>query len=145
MRVSKTAAGSCAAALALGLAATGAEGAEAAPTFAADVAPILYENCVACHRPNHLAPMPLVTWDDVRPWARAVRAKVVSREMPPWGADSSIRAYRNDVSLSQEEIDVIAAWVDAGAPRGNDADLPERPEFAEGWSIGEPDLVFTML
>ena len=145
MRVSKTTAGSCAAALALGLAATGAEGAEAAPTFAADVAPILYENCVACHRPNHLAPMPLVTWDDVRPWARAVRAKVVSREMPPWGADSGIRAYRNDVSLSQEEIDVIAAWVDAGAPRGNDADLPERPEFAEGWSIGEPDLVFTML
>ena len=145
MRVSKTAAGLCAAALLLGTVATGAEAAEGAPTFSGDVAPILYENCVACHRPNHLAPMSLITYDDVRPWARAVKSKVVSREMPPWGADSGVRAYRNDVSLSQDEIDLIAAWVDGGAPRGNEADLPEMPEFAEGWSIGEPDLVFTML
>ena len=65
--------------------------------------------------------------------------------MPPWGADSSVRAYKNDASLSQAEIDVIAAWVDGGVPRGNEADLPELPQFAEGWSIGEPDLVFTML
>ena len=145
MRVSKTAAGLCAAALLLGTVATGAEAAEGAPTFSGDVAPILYENCVACHRPNHLAPMSLISYDDVRPWARAVKSKVVSREMPPWGADSSVRAYKNDVSLSQDEIDLIAAWVDGGAPRGNEADLPEMPEFAEGWSIGEPDLVFTML
>ena len=145
MRVSKTAAGLCTAALLLGTVATGAEAAEAVPTFSADVAPILYESCVACHRPNHLAPMSLITYDDVRPWARAVKSKVVSREMPPWGADSSVRAYKNDVSLSQDEIDLIAAWVDGGAPRGNEAELPEVPEFAEGWSIGEPDLVFTML
>ena len=145
MRVSKTAAGVCAAALLLGTVAAGAEAAEGVPTFSADVAPILYESCVACHRPNHLAPMSLITYDDVRPWARAVKAKVVSREMPPWGADSSVRAYKNDASLSEDEIGVIAAWVDAGAPRGNDADLPQVPEFAEGWSIGEPDLVFTML
>ena len=145
MRVSKTAAGLCAAALLLGTVATGAEAAEGVPTFSGDVAPILYESCVACHRPNHLAPMSLITYDDVRPWARAVKSKVVSREMPPWGADSSVRAYKNDVSLSQDEIDLIAAWVDGGAPRGNEADLPEMPEFAEGWSIGEPDLVFTML
>ena len=145
MRVSKTAAGLCAAALVLGMTVTGAEAAEGVPTFAADVAPILYDNCVACHRPNHLAPMSLITYDDVRPWARAVKTKVVSREMPPWGADSSVRAYKNDASLSPEEIDVIAAWVDGGAPRGNEAELPELPKFAEGWSIGEPDLVFTML
>ena len=145
MRVSKTAAGLCTAALLLGTVATGAEAAEGAPTFAADVAPILYESCVACHRPNHLAPMSLITYDDVRPWARAVKSKVVSREMPPWGADSSVRAYKNDVSLSEDQIDVIAAWVDGGAPRGNDADLPAVPEFAEGWSIGEPDLIFTMI
>ena len=145
MRVSKTAAGLCAAALLLGMTVTGAEAAEGVPTFAADVAPILYDNCVACHRPNHLAPMSLISYDDVRPWARAVKTKVVSREMPPWGADSSVRAYKNDASLSQAEIDVITAWVDGGAPRGNEADLPEVPEFAEGWSIGEPDLVFTML
>ncbi len=145
MRVSKTAAGVCTAALLLGTVAAGAEAAEGAPTFSADVAPILYESCVACHRPNHLAPMSLITYDDVRPWARAVKAKVVSREMPPWGADSSIRAYKNDASLSEDEIGVIAAWVDGGAPRGNEADLPEVPEFAEGWSIGEPDLVFAMI
>lgn len=145
MRVSKMAAGLCTAALLLGTVAAGAEAAERAPTFAADVAPILYESCVACHRPNHLAPMSLITYDDVRPWARAVKAKVVSREMPPWGADSGVRAYKNDVSLSEDEIDLIAAWVDGGAPRGNDTELPELPEFAEGWSIGEPDLVFTML
>ena len=72
------------------------EAAEGAPTFTKDVAPILYENCVACHRPNHLAPMSLITYDDSRPWARAVKAKVLAREMPPWGADSSVRAYRND-------------------------------------------------
>ncbi len=145
MRVSKMAAGVCVAALLLGTVAAGAEAAEGVPTFTADVAPILYENCVACHRPNHLAPMSLISYDDVRPWARAVKSKVVSREMPPWGADSSVRAYRNDASLSQDEVDLIAAWVDGGAPRGNDAELPEVPEFAEGWSIGEPDLVFTML
>lgn len=145
MRAAKTAAVLCAAALAAGVTATGAEAAEGVPTFAGDVAPILYDNCVACHRPNHLAPMPLITYDDVRPWARAVKTKVVSREMPPWGADSGVRAYKNDASLSQDEIDVIAAWADGGAPRGDDADLPDVPEFAEGWSIGEPDLVFTML
>ena len=145
MRVSKTAASVCTAALLLGTVAAGAEAAEGVPTFSADVAPILYESCVACHRPNHLAPMSLITYDDVRPWARAVKAKVVSREMPPWGADSSVRAYKNDASLSEDEIGVIAAWVDGGAPRGNDADLPQVPEFAEGWSIGEPDLVFTMI
>ncbi len=104
------------------LLAVGASGAAAAekapgtPTFTKDVAPILYENCVACHRPNHLAPMPLITYQDARPWARAVKSKVVAREMPPWGADSSVRAYKNDTSLSQDEIATIAAWVDGGAP-----------------------------
>ena len=125
----------------------GLASAEAAgtPTFAKDIAPILYENCVACHRPNHLAPMSLITYADARPWARAVKTKVLAREMPPWGADSSERAYKNDASLTQTEIDTIAAWVDGGAPEGNAVDLPEVPQFAEGWSIGEPDLIFTML
>ena len=146
MRVSTTVTGFGMVALMLGGGA-GANAAEAegTPTFAKDVAPILYDNCVACHRPNHLAPMSLVSYDDARPWARAVKSKVLAREMPPWGADTSVRAYKNDTSLSQDEIDTIVAWVDAGAPRGNDADLPEVPQFTEGWSIGEPDLVFTML
>jgi mono/diheme cytochrome c family protein len=145
MRVSTTVTGLGMAALLLGGASANAAAAEAAPTFAKDVAPILYDNCVACHRPNHLAPMSLVSYDEARPWARAVKSKVVAREMPPWGADTSVRAYKNDTSLSQDEIDTIAAWVDAGAPRGNDADMPEVPQFTEGWSIGEPDLVFSML
>ena len=146
MRVSTTLIGACAALLVLGVASiANGEAAEGTPTFTKDVAPILYENCVACHRPNHLAPMSLITYADARPWARAVKTKVLAREMPPWGADSSIRAYKNDASLTQAEIDTIAAWVDGGAPRGNDADLPEVPQFAEGWSIGEPDLIFSMV
>ncbi len=144
MRVTATLVGAGVMALVLGSAA-GANAAEGTPTFAKDVAPILYDNCVACHRPNHLAPMSLITYDEARPWARAVKSKVLAREMPPWGADTSVRAYKNDTSLSQREIDTIAAWVDGGSPRGNDADLPEVPQFTEGWSIGEPDLVFTML
>ena len=121
-----------------------APAAAATPTFARDVAPILYKNCVECHRPNAMAPMSLMTYEDARPWARAVRQKVVAREMPPWGADPAVAKYANDVSLKQTEIDTIAAWVDGGAPHGNPADLPKAPQFAEGWSIGKPDLVFKM-
>ena len=146
MRVSTTLSGACAALLVVSVAGVASAGAaEGTPTFAKDIAPILYENCVACHRPNHLAPMSLITYADARPWARAVKTKVLTREMPPWGADSSVRAYKNDASLTQTELDTIAAWVDGGAPEGNAADLPEVPQFAEGWSIGEPDLIFSMV
>lgn len=129
--------------LAAGAATAGA--AENTPTFTRDVAPILFENCVSCHRPNHLAPMALITYDDVRPWARAVKSKVEAREMPPWGAAPGLQKYKNDPSLSEADIATIAAWVDGGAPRGSEADLPPEPAFVEGWSIGEPDLIFTML
>ena len=145
MRVSTALIGAGAAWLVLGVGGLASAEAAGTPTFAKDIAPILYENCVACHRPNHLAPMSLITYADARPWARAVKTKVLAREMPPWGADSSVRAYKNDASLTQTEIDTIAAWVDGGAPEGNAVDLPEVPQFAEGWSIGEPDLIFTML
>ena len=112
-----------------------------APTFSSDVAPIVFENCVICHRPGEVAPMSLTSYDTVRPWARAVKAKVVSREMPPWHADPAFGRFKNDRSLTQEEIDTIVRWVDAGSPRGNDADLPELPVFAEGWQgeDGPPD------
>jgi hypothetical protein len=85
-----------------------------------------------------------MTYEDARPWARAVKQKVVAREMPPWGADPTVATYANDVSLKQTEIDTIAAWVDGGAPMGHAADLPAPPTFADGWSIGTPDLIFTM-
>lgn len=114
------------------------------PTFSKDVAPILYRNCVECHRPDAMAPMALISYEDARPWARAIKQKVTRREMPPWGADPTIGKFSNDVSLKQSEVDTIAAWVDAGAPQGNPADLPPAPKFAAGWSIGKPDLIFKM-
>jgi len=116
----------------------------APPTFAKDVAPILYKNCVECHRPNAMAPMSLVTYDDARPWARAVKQKVVAREMPPWGADPAIGKFSNDVSLKQADIDTIVAWVDGGAPLGDLSQMPPVPAFTDGWTIGKPDLIFTM-
>ena len=115
-----------------------------APTFAKDVAPIFYKSCVECHRPTMFAPMSLVTYDEARPWARAIKQRVVARSMPPWGADVAHGVFKNDPSLTEAEIDTIARWVDAGAPRGDDADLPAKPEFAEGWTIGKPDAIFTM-
>ena len=120
--------------------------AAATPTFAKDVAPIVYNKCATCHRPGEVAPMSLMSYEDVRPWAKAMKAKVVAREMPPWGADpAQSLKMRNDTSLSQAQIDTIEAWVDAGAPKGNDADMPPAPTFASGWTLGrEPDYVLEM-
>jgi len=118
---------------------------EAAPTFSRDVAPIFYAKCVSCHRPGEVAPMSLITFTDVRPWAGAIREKVTTRVMPPWHADRQYGTFRNDLSLTQREIDTIAAWAGAGAREGNPADLPALPTFPEGWQIGKPDMVFEML
>jgi mono/diheme cytochrome c family protein len=128
--------------VAFAVASTRAAGPE--PTFAKDVAPILYNSCVSCHRPGEVAPMSLMTYDDVRPWAKSIRRKVMSREMPPWGADPHFGTFKDDRSLSAAQIDTIARWVDAGAPKGNTADLPPAPTFASGWSHGEPDVVIEM-
>jgi len=126
------------------LALAAAPAAAATPTFTKDVAPILYKNCVECHRPTMFAPMSLITFDDARPYARSIKQRVVSRAMPPWGADAPHGVFKNDPRLSQEEIDTIAAWVDGGAPKGDDADLPKPPQYADGWTIGKPDAIFTM-
>ena len=87
-----------------------------------------------------------MSYDDVRPWARAIKSKVVAREMPPWGADpAQSLKMRNDPSLSKAQIDTIVAWVDGGAPRGSDAEMPAPPTFATGWTHGsEPDYVLEM-
>ena len=124
--------------------AAGPVGVPAAPTFTHDVAPILYASCVGCHRPGEVAPMSLVSYEDVRPWARSIRAKVASREMPPWGADPRYGRFKDDRSLSAAEIETITKWVDSGAPRGNAADLPPVPKAVEGWTHGEPDAVIEM-
>ena len=97
-------------------------------TFNKDVAPVLFKNCVECHRPGEAAPMSLLSYKDARPWARSIREKVVSREMPPWHADPSVGQFSNDASLTKAEIDTITAWVDGGAKEGNPRDLPCRGE-----------------
>jgi hypothetical protein len=130
--------------LVLGLAAP-SMAAAAPPTFSKDVAPILYKSCVECHRPGAIAPMSLINYDDARPWARAVKTKVVAREMPPWGADPHIGKFANDPSLSDAQVATIVAWADGGAPEGNRADLPKVPTFVEGWAMGKPDLIFEMV
>jgi hypothetical protein len=113
-------------------------------TFTKDVAPILYKSCVSCHRAGEVAPMALLTYEDVRPWAKSIRRKVSTREMPPWGADRRYGKFVDDLSLSDAEIETIAKWVDSGAARGDDRDLPSPPVFAAGWSHGEPDVVIEM-
>ncbi len=113
-------------------------------TFSKDVAPILFKSCVACHRPGEAAPMSLLSYKEARPWARSIREKVISREMPPWHADPRVGQFSNDPRLTKAEIDTIAAWVDGGAKEGEARDLPPAPKFVEGWSIGQPDLVLKM-
>src|SRR5438046_1077951 len=108
-----------------------------APTFTKGVAPVLYHSCVGWHRTGEVAPMSLVSYDEVRPWAKSIRAKVASREMPPWGADPRYGTFKDDRSLTADQIDTITRWVDARAPKGRDADLPRMPAFASGWSRGE--------
>src|SRR4029077_12042865 len=109
------------------------------PTFAKDVAPIFYSKCVECHRPTMFATMSLVKLDEARPWAKAIRTRVAARTMPPWGADPAHGTFKNDPRLSDKEIETILAWVDAGAPKGDEAVIPKLPEMAEGWTIGKPD------
>ena len=117
------------------------------PTFAKDIAPIFQRSCQTCHHAGTSAPMSLVSYEEIRPWARSIQQRVVNRDMPPWHLDKTagIRRYKNDRSLSDAEIATVARWVDAGAPLGNPADLPPplafRPET--DWFIGEPDLKVT--
>ncbi len=116
-------------------------------TFAKDVAPIVQRACQSCHRPGTVAPMSLLTYEEARPWAAAIKAKVASREMPPWHVvrNVGITKFKDDPSLSDEEIATIVTWADGGALQGNPADLPPPRHFPEEgvWHIGKPDLVVT--
>jgi len=96
------------------------------PTFARDVAPILQRSCQNCHRPGNIGPMSLLTYQDARPWARAIKLQVTQRNMPPWYISRTvgIQNFKNDPSLSDQEIATIARWVDNGAPLGDTRDLP---------------------
>jgi len=118
-------------------------------TFSKDIAPILQRSCQNCHRPDGVAPMSLVTYDEVRPYARAIKQRTSvgphAGVMPPWYMEKNIgiQAFKDDPSLSDEEIAKIGTWVDAGAPQGNPADLPPARQFDDltKWSIGTPDLI----
>jgi hypothetical protein len=113
-------------------------------TYCRDIAPIFYKNCVGCHRPGEIAPMSLISYKEVRPWAKSIREKVTTREMPPWHLDSHYGKWENDRRLSQKELDAIVLWIDGGAKEGDPKDLPPPPKLASGWQIGEPDLVLQM-
>jgi len=118
-------------------------------TFSKDVAPILQRHCQQCHRADGVAPMPLVTYEETRPWARAMKLKTElgprAGVMPPWFVEKNIgiQKFKNDPSLTDEEIATIAKWADSGAPKGNASDLPAPLNFddTDKWTIGEPDLI----
>src|SRR5437868_5234791 len=113
-------AGLAVAALAAAVPAGAADG--AAPTFNKDVAPILQKNCQSCHRPGEIGPMALLTYEQARPYARAIKRATETKKMPPWFADSTVQHYSNDMSMSATDIATLGAWADAGAPEGNPAD-----------------------
>ncbi|MDP2053270.1 MAG: cytochrome c [Acidobacteriota bacterium] len=149
--------GVLAAVAALGLATPVPAAAQAAagPTFAKDIAPIFQNKCEACHRPDSIAPMSLVTYEESRPWARSIKNRVQVRQMPPWHIDKTtgIQEFQNDRSLSDKEIETIAKWVDAGAPKGDPKDLPPPVKWPseQGWNYAshfgqaEPDLIIKSL
>jgi hypothetical protein len=120
-----------------------------AVTFTKDIVPILQRSCQSCHRPDSLAPMSLITYEETRPWAKAIKSRTAIRNrqgvMPPWyiEKDIGIQRYKNDVSLSDEEIAKISKWADNGAPRGDASDMPPPLKFADAnsWQMGTPDLV----
>jgi hypothetical protein len=120
------------------------------PTFSKDVAPILQAKCQECHQPNSIAPMSLITYEETRPWARSIKQRVSTRQMPPWHIDQSVgvQKFKNDMSLSDQQIDTIVRWVDAGALQGDPKDLPPaKPLVTDNeWEgvrdgHGQPDLV----
>ena len=112
-------------------------------TFHKDVLPILQRHCQACHRPGEIAPMSLLTFEQARPWARAIKTAVVARQMPPWFADPGYGHFANERRLSAHEIDIVSGWVDGGAPAGDERDAPPPLTFETGWNI-TPDIVIEM-
>lgn len=123
---------------------------DARPTFTKDVLPILQENCQTCHRPagrnmsGMVAPMSLMTYEEVRPWAKAMARAVQDRIMPPWHAtDATHGVFKNERTLTQKQIDTIIRWVETGAARGDAADAPAPVQFRDGWYMGDPDLVLS--
>lgn len=118
--------------------------AQTTPSFNKDIAPLFNRNCVTCHRPGEIAPMSLMTYEQTRPWAKSIKAKVAAGQMPPWHSTEPKGTFLNDRRMTDEEKNLIARWVDAGAPQGDAKDLPPAPKFDANWEIGKPDLVLSM-
>lgn len=117
---------------------------DASVTFTKDVAKILQKNCQECHRPGQIGPMPLLTFEDAEGWSAMIEEVVADRRMPPWYADPKIGHFSNDRALPDQERDALLTWIKSGCPKGDDKDMPPPREFAEGWRIGKPDVIFTM-
>src|ERR1041385_7344447 len=108
-------------------------------TFNKDVLPILQKNCQTCHRPGNIAPMSFLSYDSTRPWAKAMKAAVMSRKMPPWFADPQYSHFSNDRSMRQEDIDTIVQWVEGGAVQGDSKDAPAAIQWPENGWTAQPD------
>jgi hypothetical protein len=113
-------------------------------TFYKDVLPVLQKNCQGCHRPGEAAPMTFMSYEEVRPWAKAIKTAVATKKMPPWYADPHYGKFSNDRSLAQADIDTLVNWADNGATAGNQKDAPKPIAWVEGWRINQPDLVISM-
>src|SRR5947207_12927239 len=120
-------------------------------TFTKDIAPIFQDNCQDCHRPGSIAPMSLLTYEETRPWARSIKERVATRQMPPWHIDKAVgvQKFKNDMSLSDGQIATITQWVDSGAPFGDAKEMPPPRQWPTDneWQaaklLGQPDLVMT--
>jgi peroxiredoxin len=118
--------------------------ADGAVTFTRQVSRILQKNCQECHRPGHIGPMALLTYEDATAWSAMIHEVVSDRRMPPWHADPRHGSFSNDRSLSQQERDTLLSWIDQGCPKGDPKEMPAPREFVDGWRIGKPDVVFSM-
>lgn len=113
-------------------------------TYNRDVAPIIYQHCAGCHHANDIAPMALLTYQETRPWAAAIKEAVVTRKMPPWKADPHYGKWLNDPSLNERDIATIKAWADGDKLEGDAKDLPVAPVFTSDWKIGKPDVIIAI-
>jgi hypothetical protein len=116
----------------------------AAVTFHKDVEPILQKNCQECHRPGEIAPMSFLTYEQVRPYAKAIKSDILLHKMPPWPADPHSAKFENDRSLTPAEVQIISQWVEDGAKEGDKSAAPPPRKWTEGWNITKPDLVIKM-
>lgn len=117
---------------------------QAGPTFSKEVVRIFQQHCQTCHHEGDIAPFSLVTYGEAKPWATLIKIMTQTRQMPPWKPAQGCGDFKDERRLTDGEIDVIARWVDAGAPEGNRADLPQPLDFSGGWALGQPDAIYKL-